>query len=464
VTLRARLALAAALAVAITVLIASAVVYLAVRSELREPVDAALADRAEQISHLPLRVLETRPGNYFLQIPRPELGGAGGYVQIVSSDGQTIRPAEDTIELPTGPDVLAVAARGDESVYHDAEVAGTHVRVLTVPLEAGYALQVARPLTEVDAALDRTRTVLILVALTGIGIAAALGLVVSRTALGPVRRLTEATEHVTATRDLTSRIDADGRDELSRLAASFNTMLGELEAADESRRRLVADASHELRTPLTSIRTNLEVLGRNTRMPAAERQAILADVLEQSEELGTLVAELVQLAQGEQATPELEDVRLDLVAADAVERAKRRRAEVEWDVGLEPSPVRGVPGLLERAIGNLLDNAIKWSPPGGAVVVRVAEGTVSVRDHGPGIDAEDLPHVWERFYRARAARGLPGSGLGLAIVQQAAEAHGGTVSAGNAEDGGAVVAIRLPVEPTGDGRAPVSGEAETSPR
>jgi two-component system sensor histidine kinase MprB len=126
--------------------------------------------------------------------------------------------------------------------------------------------------------------------------------------------------------------------------------------------------------------------------------------------------------------------------------------------------VRGVPGLLERAIGNLLDNAIKWSPPGGAVVVRVAEGTVSVRDHGPGIDAEDLPHVWERFYRARAARGLPGSGLGLAIVQQAAEAHGGTVSAGNAEDGGAVVAIRLPVEPTGDGRAPVSGEAETSPR
>jgi two-component system sensor histidine kinase MprB len=265
-----------------------------------------------------------------------------------------------------------------------------------------------------------------------------------------VLKLTEATEHVTATRDLTSRIDADGRDELSRLASSFNTMLGELEAADAGRRRLVADASHELRTPLTSIRTNLEVLERNPRMAAAERQALLADVVEQSDELGTLVAELVQLAQGEQAVPELEDVRLDLVAEEAVERAKRRRAEVEWDVRLEPTLVRGVPALLERAIGNLLDNAIKWSPPGGRIEIRVADGDVAVRDHGPGIDDEDLPHVWERFYRARAARGLPGSGLGLAIVQQAAQANGGHATAENAEGGGAVVAIRLPPEPLTD--------------
>jgi two-component system sensor histidine kinase MprB len=454
VTIRARLALAAAIAVAVAVLIASAVVYVAVRSELREPVDAALASRADQISHLPLRAVETRPGNYFLQIPRPELGAAGGYVQIVTSDGQTIRPPEDTIELPVGNRVLAVASGSEGSVYHDAEVAGTHIRVLTVPLESGYALQVARPLTEVDAALDRMRTVLIVVALAGIGIAAALGLVVSRTALAPVRRLTEATEHVTATRDLTSRIEADGRDELSRLAASFNTMLGELEAADEGRRRLVADASHELRTPLTSIRTNLEVLQRDRRMPADERRAILDDVLGQSEELGTLVAELVQLAQGEQAPVELEEVRLDLVAGEAVERAKRRRAAVEWDVRLESSTVLGSPALLERAIGNLLDNAIKWSPPGGAIEVRVADGRVSVRDHGPGIDDEDLPHVWERFYRARSARGLPGSGLGLAIVQQAAEAHGGTAGAANAEDGGAVVTIALPPQPGPDGSAP----------
>jgi len=449
VTIRARLALAAALAVAIAVLIASAVVYLGVRRELREPVDAALADRAEQISSLPLEAFERRPGEFFLRIPRPALGEAGGYVQVVSREGQTIRPAEDTIELPTGEDVLAVAAGNAEPVYDDAEVAGTHVRVLTVPLGSGYALQVARPLTEVDAALERTRTVLLLVAFAGIGIAAALGLVVSRTALAPVRRLTEATEHVTATRDLTSRIDADGRDELSRLAASFNTMLGELETAAESQRRLVADASHELRTPLTSIRTNLEVLERNARMPAAERRAILADVLEQSEELGTLVAELVQLAHGEQSPPELEDVRLDLVAGAAVERARRRRAEVEWDVRLEPSLVRGVPGLLERAIGNLLDNAIKWSPPGGTIEVRVDGGLVSVRDHGPGIEPEDLPHVWQRFYRSRAARGLPGSGLGLSIVSQAAESHGGTATAENAEGGGALVTVRLPAA---DGR------------
>jgi two-component system sensor histidine kinase MprB len=447
VSIRARLALAAAVAVAAAVAMASAVVYVAVRNELRAPVDSALASRAQQISRLPLSAIERRPGEFFLRIPRPALGGAGGYVQVVAADGQTIRPEEETVELPPTAIVLAVAAGDSGAVFYDIHVAGTPLRVLTVPLRDGYALQVARPLTEVDDALDRVRTILLLVALAGIGLAAALGLVVSRTALAPVTRLTEATERVTETGDLSERIEASGRDELSRLAASFNTMLGELEAAAESQRRLVADASHELRTPLTSMRTNLEVLQRTARMPAEERKQLVDDVLEQSEELATLAAELVQLAQGEQAMPELEDVRLDLLASESLERAKRRRAPVEWSFEAEPVLVRGVPQLLDRAIGNLLDNAIKWSPAGGTIEVTVsAGGEVAVRDHGPGVDEEDLPHVWERFYRSRAARGQPGSGLGLAIVRQVAESHGGTATLENAEGGGARAVIALPPE------------------
>jgi two-component system sensor histidine kinase MprB len=298
-------------------------------------------------------------------------------------------------------------------------------------------------LNDVHHTLGRVTLFLLLIAVGGIGIAAALGLLVSRAALAPVRRLSEATEKVAETGDLSERIDVTGRDELSRLASRFNTMLAGLEESTRARRQLVADASHELRTPLTSLRTNIEVLASERALPAGERERLLKDVIEQLGEMTTLISELMELARGRDHQQEAEDVRLDLVAADAVERTRRNRPGVNFKSDLQESMIHGVPTTIERALANLLDNAAKWSPPGSDVEIAVRNGEVTVRDHGPGIDEEDLPYVFDRFYRARSARGLPGSGLGLAIVRQVAEAHGGTVVAEPAEGGGTIMRLRL---------------------
>jgi two-component system sensor histidine kinase MprB len=442
VSFRARIAIATAVAVAVAVAVASVVAYLAVRSQLRGQVDDALADRAEIISRIPIGVVRTAENEFFLRIPGPELGGPGGYVQVVGPEG-AIRAPGDDVALPVDERTRETAASGTGSYYSDAEVAGIHVRILTASIDDGYVLQIARPLTEVDASLDRLRTILILVALGGIGLAAALGLVVARTALAPVRRLTEATEEVTETRDLSRRMTDEGTDELGRLAGSFNTMLAALEDSARSQRRFVADASHELRTPLTSLRTNIEVLARADDMPADERERLLADVVEQLAEMSELVAELVALDRAQEDPDAREDVRLDLLAAEAVERARRNRPGVTFTTALESSVVTGMRGSLERAIDNLLDNAAKWSPDGGEVEVSVRAGEVAVRDHGPGIDEQDLPYVFDRFYRAPSARGLAGSGLGLAIVRQVAESHGGEVTAERADGGGTLVRLRL---------------------
>jgi two-component system, OmpR family, sensor histidine kinase MprB len=444
---RARLTLVAAVAVAIAVAVASVVAYFAVRSQLRGQVDGALADRADVIGRIPIGVVQSAPGQFFLRIPGPELGGPSGYVQLYGPAG-TIRARGDEVALPVDERTREVAARTEDAFYSDAEVADTHVRILTIPYAApGYAVQIARPLTEVDESLDRLRTILILVALGGVGLAAALGLVVARTALAPVRRLTRATEDVAATRDLSRRMDVESRDELGRLAASFNTMLAALEESATAQRRFVADASHELRTPLTSLRTNIEVLGRADALPPDERERLLSDVAEQLAEMSELVAELVALDHVEGESAEWEDVRLDLVAHESVERARRRRNGIAFNVDLQPSVVRGVPDAIERAISNLLDNAVKWSPPEGEVDVAVGEGEVVVRDHGSGIAAEDLPYVFDRFYRASSARGMPGSGLGLAIVRQVAQTHGGEVAAERAEGGGTRVRLAFPPAP-----------------
>ena len=444
---RARLTVAAAIAVAIAVAIASAVVYFAVRSELRGEVDEALATRANTISGIGL--VEGRPGQLFPRIPGERLGGAEGYVQLVSASGRALRPPTDNVALPVDDHVLGVAAGAEDEFFEDATVAGTHVRILTRPIAPGFALQISRPLTEVDRSLDRIRTILVLVALAGVGLAAALGLIVTRAALAPVRRLTVATEEVTETHDLTRRIDEHGRDELSRLAASFNTMLAALEQSARSQRQFVADASHELRTPLTSLRTNIEVLARADSLPAPERERLLTDVVEQLEEMSLLVAELVALNRGDEPL-EKEDVRLDFLAEEAVRRAARYRNGVGFKTDLHECTVRGVPSELERAISNLLDNAIKWSPAGGAVEVRVRDGEVVVRDHGPGIDEQDLPHVFDRFYRSPSARHMPGSGLGLAIVRQVAETHDGQVTAERADGGGTLVRLSLPAAGNGE--------------
>jgi two-component system sensor histidine kinase MprB len=340
-------------------------------------------------------------------------------------------------------EVLAVAGEKGAAFWKDVTVDGTHLRVFTFAYGPDSAVQVARPLTEVDESLRRIGLVLLLIAAGGVVLAAGLGLVVARAALSPVRRLTETAEHVSETQDLSERIEVSGNDELSRLAASFNTMLGALEKSTRAQRQLVADASHELRTPLTSVRTNIEVLAGDRFLPPEERTRLLSDVVEQLEEMTTLIAELIELARAEQQWAAPEEVRLDLLVADAVERARRNRPEVVYSVELEPVTVAGVPTTIERAVGNLLDNAAKWSPADAEVEVELRDGRLTVRDHGPGIPEEDLPYVFDRFYRARAARGMPGSGLGLAIVRQVAESHGGDVVAERAEGGGTRMVLTL---------------------
>jgi two-component system sensor histidine kinase MprB len=429
--------LAAAAAVALAVIVASFVVYFVVRGELRGTVDDSLRTTAAQLARTPVHDFK------LFASPESKLGGAPGYPQLVGADGRVGLPPDATVRLPVSDRVKEVARKGTGTFLTDARVNGEHVRVITFPYVPGVAVEVARPLTEVDRSLGRIKNLLILIAGGGIAIAAALGFAVSRAALAPVRRLTTATENVTETGDLSERIDARGRDELSRLAGSFNTMLGALEDSVRVQRQLVADASHELRTPLTSLRTNIEVLASDRALPPGERERLLNDVIEQLGEMTTLIAGLIDLARGEQQLAEPEDVRLDLVAAEAVESVRRDRPGVTFATDLEESMVRGIPATIERAVANLLDNAAKWSPPGGQVDVAVRGGQLTVRDRGAGIDEEDLPYVFDRFYRARSARGMPGSGLGLAIVRQVAEAHGGVVVAERAEGGGTRITLQL---------------------
>jgi two-component system sensor histidine kinase MprB len=228
-------------------------------------------------------------------------------------------------------------------------------------------------------------------------------------------------------------------------------MLDTLERSIAAQRQLVADASHELRTPITSLRTNIEVLAESEALPRDERTRLLADVEEQITELGLLVADLIELARGDQPRRDTEDVRLDELVGEAVARARRHAPAVRFEVSLEPAVVEGSRDRLARAVNNLLDNAAKHSPPGGIVEVEAGPDGVRVRDHGAGMAEEDIPHLFDRFYRGVSARGRTGSGLGLAIVRQVAEQHHGSVRAANAPGGGAEFALSLPaIAPTGD--------------
>jgi two-component system, OmpR family, sensor histidine kinase MprB len=440
---RGRIALIAAGAVGLAVVIASVVVYVLVGNELRSQADDALFERAAEIAGEPdfPRLIQGPDAVLYLALPRRPFNP--DFVRVVRQDGRVFRTFGERGALDVDDRVIAAASgRSVGPYYSDVRVSGDPFRLLTVPAP-GYAVQVGRNVSELNSTLHRIGILLILIAAGGMLVAAGLGLAVARTALAPVRRLTSTAEHVAETRDLSERIDATGDDELGRLATSFNTMLEALEDASRAQRQLVADASHELRTPLTSLRTNIEVLARANQMPAEERERLLDDVVEQIGEMTALIGELIELARTDAAVEQHGDVRLDLLAADAVERARRNRPQVEFTTDLEETLVHGAPATLERAVANLLDNAAKWSPPGGEVEVSVRGGEVAVRDHGPGIDEEDLPFVFDRFYRSREARGLPGSGLGLAIVKQVAEAHGGTIVAERPDGGGTLMRLRL---------------------
>ena len=440
-SLRRRIAFTAAGAVAVAVVLGSVVAYVVVRDTLRSQIDRSLE-----------RVPEPPAGGRFTvrlppgALPQVEpLERPAVFFQLVSGDRMVATAGEQT-RLGDPAEVQAVGDGERAAFFSDEEVDGTHVRVFTRQAGPGIAMQLARPLTEVDHALANLRLGLGLGSVAMILLAAFLARYATRHAVRPVSDLTETAEHVARTRDLSRRIEAQGEDELARLAASFNTMLEALDDSQRAQRRLVADASHELRTPLTSLRTNLEVLGAPGALPEADRERLRADLVAQIEELGELVGDLIELARdGEPNGEPHEALRLGELVAGAVERARRHAPAVAFATDLEPCEVSGACGPLDRAVANLLDNAAKWSPPGATVDVVLRDGELTVRDRGPGIAAEDLPHVFDRFYRATDARGRNGSGLGLAIVRQVAERHGGTVRAEVAPGGGALLRLALPV-------------------
>jgi two-component system sensor histidine kinase MprB len=439
-SLRRRIAFTAAAAVAVAVALGSVAAYLVVRDTLLGQIDASL-ERVPPPGVTDRFTMRVRQGDAAQLDPleRPVL-----FAQLVEGD-RLIAAEGEQRRLGDPAEVQAVADGTREAFFSDEEVDGTHVRVYTQQAGPGLAVQLARPLTEVDDALSDLRLGLGLLAVVGIALAAFLGRLATRHAVRPVTELTESAEHVARTRDLSHRIEASGGDELARLAASFNTMLGALGDSQQAQRRLVADASHELRTPLTSLRTNLEVLGSPHELAPADRERLRADLVAQFEELTELVGDLVELARdGEPCQEPHEPLRLDELVIAAVERAQRHAPQVSFAADLEPSVVAGARGRLDRAVTNLLDNAAKWSPAGGSVEVVLRDGALTVRDHGPGIAPEDLPRVFDRFYRAAAARGRAGSGLGLAIVRQVAEGHAGTVSAEAAPGGGALLRLALP--------------------
>jgi len=427
----------------------------------------------------PLRKAGARgPLPTFVQPGR--FGGAAGYVQFLSAAGAVRVPGGQGTTPAIPPDARdrRIAASGHGNVLSDRTVKGTHLRVLTlgtpgfdvvVPGPAGArgsgnasgpgaarpaaadavpgasptgrgAVMIARPLAEVDHELHRVLLILLIVGVAGIALAALLGALVARTALAPIARFTRRTESLAGELDLSRRLEVGGGEELERLAASFNTTLDALERSLQAQRQLIADASHELRTPIASLRANIQILEDARRLPPAEQERLRADIVDELDELTRLVGDVVELARDERAPAEREEVRLDELVAEAVERA-RRRGPLYFELELQPTVVRGEVDRIARAIANLLDNARKWSPPGGTVEVILREGVLGLRDHGPGFAEGELDKVFERFYRSAGARKLPGSGLGLAIVRQAAEAHGGFARATNAQGGGACLEV-----------------------
>jgi two-component system, OmpR family, sensor histidine kinase MprB len=443
-TLRTRITLVAAAAVAVAVLAASIGVYVATSRTLRGTVDQALVELAATEARGPIGPM-TRGG------PRPgRFGGAGGTLQVVTEAGAIISRGADE-RLPVGPATIEAAAGLRGPFFETVTVGDAPVRILTLPTDDGYALQLGRSLAEVEDVLDTLRGQLVLTGVIGIGLAAGLGTVVSRRAIRPVDELTRLTEEIATTRDLTRRIGSTQRDEIGRLAGAFDRMLAQLEQARNAQEQLIADASHELRTPLTSLRTNIEVLAQLDRLDPQDRRALVEDVVDQLDEFSRLIASLVELARGEGPVSVTQPLRLD----ELVRHVAGRYADHGLDVELVTSPtaVVGDPDGLERVVVNLLENARRYAGS-GPVEVQVADGSLTVRDHGPGIEPEDLPHLFDRFYRSASTRGSPGSGLGLAIVRQVVEAHGGEVEAANVPDGGAVFRARLPVSGPADGPPP----------
>jgi two-component system, OmpR family, sensor histidine kinase MprB len=449
-SLRARLTIGTVCTLALAICVGLVAAYLVVRGQLRAEIDDALRKRASALVSVlvqqapqPLPV----PGSGTIRIPTPALGAAAGYVQFVDRNGRISLATGESTLLPTNG-AGAVAAGRRSAFFRDATVAGTHVRIYVTRLDENTAVEIARPLAEVDHSLARIRLLFLLVSLAGAASAVAISTLVARSILRPVQRLTDDAEGIAATGNLRARTDETRSDELGRLARAFNRMLAALSKSVSAQRQLVADASHELRTPLAAARANLELVELHETLSLEERRRLLGEAAGELRELTHLIEDLVELGRAGAHVPLRRQVRLDYLAEEAVANASRR-STATFRTKLEPTAVNAAPEAVASAIANLLDNAVKWSPDGAPVDVEVRDGAITVRDHGPGVDADDLPHIFDRFYRAPAARTLPGSGLGLAIVRQVAELHGGTVTAEPAAGGGTCFRLELPANGLG---------------
>lgn len=460
IEVRSRIALVAAAAVALGVVLVAVSAYVAVRNDLYGGIDRSLNRTAdllehERTTHQVALAYET------ISVPSATAAtrATNQVAQVVGTTGVVVARTRAAAALPVSAAVRSLAGGRGGTVLVDTAVSGAPLRLLARPFGTGLALELAAHLGGIDAELGRLADILLVAAAGGVAIALALGWGVSGLALRPVRRLTTAAEEVAASQDLSRRLPAEGRDELSRLATSINALLGALERAEVAQRQLVADASHELRTPLASLRTNVELLasvgtgesgGMEDQLDLAARRQLASDVVRQFDRVGTLVGDLVELARQDRTRvvpPKLVEVDLRALVAEVVELQAVVHPTVRLRTALAPTVVCGVPGDLERLVANLVDNAAKWSPEGAEVEVTLAAGPparLSVRDQGSGIDPDDLARVFDRFYRGRNGRAVPGSGLGLAIVRRIVDLHGGSVAIDSAPGTGTAVEVCLP--------------------
>ncbi len=443
-SLRTRLTVIVAVIVAVAVVGGAYAAQVSAHDALRDETDKFLHDRAAGIVAQP-------PNN-------GDFGGApsdndrdnhgrlfefDAVQQTIDGDGTITNSLPNQPTLPIDAEDREIAKGSDESHYRDVTIDGDEYRMITASLRNGGAVQIARKVSETDDVLDVLRTRLVIIALIGIAFAALAAWLVMRHATRPIAQLTDTAERIAETQDLATPIPVKGDDEVGRLASSFNTMLIALDTSREQQQRLVVDASHELRTPLTAVRTNIDFLGRATTLDAEQRAQLIAETRLELDELTNLVSEMVELATDVRSEEPVEPVALADVVNDVATRF-RRRTGTDIDVTVtDGGLVDGRRVMLDRAVANLVDNALKFSPSGAAVDVSVRGTTVEVADRGPGIDAGDRDRVFDRFYRATSARTLPGSGLGLSIVSQIAVLHGGTVTLEPRDGGGTVARLAL---------------------
>jgi two-component system sensor histidine kinase MprB len=433
---------AAAAGVLVVVAAVSGVLYFSYAASLRSRVDATLVDAAQQAASL---------GKSIKQSAARSHSGSDIDVNVSSVEIQLFPSPEVGQPARLGPldgQDVAVAGQGKPAYFADAREDGQLYQVYTAAWlgNPGGLVRVSRPANADDGALRAAALLLAGLTIAATGITYGAARLAAGRILRPIAELTAAAEHVTRTRDLTARLGFTAAgDEVGRLASSFDTMLAALHDSLTAQRQLVADASHELRTPLTSLTTNLDLLEDGAGLADPQAPALVRAARDQAGELDQLITDLLDLARYRESAPHRETVRLDLLTDEAVRRLRQRMPQAVIGVALDPCLVHVDPAAVDQAVSNLVGNAVKWTPAGATVQVTVAGGRVSVTDHGPGIADADLPHIFERFYRAPAARGMPGAGLGLAIVGGVAQANNGTVDVRTGPDGSTFTLAFVPL-------------------